>query len=105
MRHKQPALQPLHDYPKANALPPLADVNVDVEIDLGHAFLRRLVRAAFMPAAFARSGIPDIGQSQAAPLRKRARTLAGELPGQHDLFAVSIGADDVRAQDRKSTRL
>jgi hypothetical protein len=79
------------------ALSPLTHVNVDVEIDIGHAFLRRLVGAAFMPAPIAGAGVPDIGQSQAPPLWQRARTFSGELPRQHDLFAAFVGADDVRA--------
>ena len=33
-----------------------------------------------------------------APLRQPARTVAAELPGQHDLVAIPVGADDVRAQ-------
>ena len=73
-------------------------MNVDVDIDVADAGLRRAMRAALMPAAPARAGIADIGQLQASPLRQRPRALAAELPGQHDLFAASIGADDVRAQ-------
>jgi len=50
---------------------PLANVNVDVEIDIAHAGLRRLMRAAFMPAALARAGVADVLQLEAAPLRQR----------------------------------
>ena len=56
----------------SHGLSQLAHLNVDVDINYGHALLRRLVRAAFIPTAFARTGISDIGQSQASPLRKRA---------------------------------
>jgi hypothetical protein len=79
-------------------LAPLAHVNVDVEIDLADASLLGPVRAAFVPAAIARAGIPDIGKPQASPLRQLARTFPGELPRQHDLFAAFVGADDVRTQ-------
>ena len=51
--------------------PALANVNIDVEIDVAHAGLRRLMRAAFMPAALARAGVADISQLQASPLRQR----------------------------------
>src|SRR5882672_4366118 len=77
---------------------PLADVDVDIEIDIADAGLRRLMRAALMPTALARACVADVRQLQAAPLRQRPRTLAAELPGQHHLFAASVGADDVRAQ-------
>ena len=55
----------------AFASPALAHVNVDIEIDIAHAGLRRLMRAAFMPAAGARACIADIVQLQASPLRQR----------------------------------
>jgi len=42
--------------------------------------------------------IPDVGEMQATPLRQRPRARAAELPGQHDLFALPVGADDVRAE-------
>ena len=58
--------------PEETASPQLAHVNIDIEIDSADAGLLRAVGAAFMPAAFARTGLSDIGQSQAAPLRKRA---------------------------------
>src|SRR5882672_12340433 len=77
---------------------PLADVDVDIEIDIADAGLRRLMRAALMPTALARACVADVRQLQAAPLWQRPRTLAAELPGQHDLFAALVGADDVRAQ-------
>ncbi len=51
---------------------PLTDVNVDVEIDIADAGLRRAMRAALMPASPARAGIADIGQLQASPLRQRS---------------------------------
>jgi hypothetical protein len=51
-----------------------------------------------MPASIARAGIPDIGQSQAPPFRQPAAALAAELPRQHGLFTIFVGADDVRAQ-------
>src|ERR1700732_347465 len=44
------------------------------------------------------AGVPDVGQSQAPPLRQWARAFSGELPRQHDFFAVLVGADDVRAE-------
>src|SRR5882672_1279388 len=77
---------------------PLADVDVDIEIDIADAGLRRLMRAALMPTALARACVADVRQLQAAPLRQRPRTLAAELPGQHDLFATLVGAEDVRAE-------
>jgi hypothetical protein len=83
--------------------PSLAYVNIDIEIDIAHAGLRRLMRAAFMPAAGAWARPADIGELQASPLRQRPRALAAELPGQHDLFAAFIGADDVRAQFADAT--
>jgi hypothetical protein len=73
-------------------------VNVDVEIDASHAFLGRLVGATLIPAASARTGVADIGEFQAPPLRQLAAAFPGELPRQHDLFAALVGADDVRAQ-------
>ena len=76
-------------------------MHVDVEIDIADAGLRGAMRAAFMPMARAGSRIPDIGEPQAAPLRQPARALAGELPGKDDLFAILVGADDVRAGSRR----
>ena len=63
------ALKYLHAQPLA--LSSLTNVNVDIEIDAAHAGLRRLMRAAFMPAAGARACIADIVQLQASPLRQR----------------------------------
>src|SRR6476659_6989484 len=74
---------------------PLANVNVDIEIDVAHAGLRRLMRATFMPAAGARARFADVRQFEASPLRQRARTLAAALPGQHAFFAALVGADDM----------
>ena len=79
-------------------LPPLANVDIDIEIDLADAGLRCAMGAAFMPAAIAGARIPDVGQSQTTPLRQLAAAVAGKLPGQHDLFAAPAGADDVRTQ-------
>jgi hypothetical protein len=73
-------------------------VNVDIEIDLADAGLFGPMRTAFMPAAIAGAGVPDIGKPQAAPLRQLAAAAAGELPGQHNLFAGPVGADDVRTE-------
>jgi hypothetical protein len=50
---------------------PLADVNIDIEIDIADAGLRRLMRAALMPATGARACLVDVGQLQASPLRQR----------------------------------
>src|SRR6267154_4583019 len=80
------------------ALPPLANVDIDIEIDLADAGLRRAVGAAFMPAAIAGARIADVDQSQTSPLRQLAAAFAGKLPGQHDFFTALVGADDVRAQ-------
>ena len=44
------------------ALSPLAHVNIDIEIDIAHAGLRHLMRAAFMPAASALARPADIGE-------------------------------------------
>jgi len=73
-------------------------VNVDVEIDRGHALLRRLVRAALVPPATACSGVSDVGEFQAPPLRQLAAALSGELPRQHGFLASPVGANDVRTQ-------
>ena len=73
-------------------------MNVDVEIDLGHALLRCLVRAALMPAAVACASVPDIGEFQAPPLRQPAAAFPAKLPRQHGLIAVLVGANDVGAQ-------
>jgi len=40
----------------------------------------------------------DLGESQTAPLRQLAAVRSGKLPGQHDLLAVLVGANDVRTQ-------
>jgi len=61
-----------HGTPAPITSPPLAHMNIDVEIDLGDALLRRLVRGAFMPAPVAGAGISDVGQPQTPPLRQRA---------------------------------
>ena len=73
-------------------------MNVDIEVDIRHALLRRLVRAACIPVSFARSGVPDIGELQASPLRQLAAAFARELPCQHDLLAGFVGANDMRTQ-------
>ena len=73
-------------------------MNVDIEIDPGHALLRRLVRAALMPAAISCAGISDIGDFQASPLRQLAAAFPTELPRQHGFLAILVGADDVRTQ-------
>src|SRR4030088_32189 len=79
-------------------LPPLANVDVDIQIDRADAGLCRTVRAAFMPAAFSRAGILHVGEFETSPLRQLAAALAGKLPGEHDLFTALVGADDVRTQ-------
>src|SRR5665213_3575415 len=79
-------------------LPQPGHVNVAVEIDPGHAFLRRLVRAALMPSAMPRPGVPDIGKFQAPPLRQLAAALPAKLPRQHGFLAFLVGANDVRTQ-------
>lgn len=76
----------------------LTNVDIDVEIDVAHACLRRAVRAAFKPAAAAHAGLVHIRQPQAAPLRQRPAAFTSELPGQHRFLAALIGADDVRAK-------
>src|SRR5437879_4941675 len=60
--------------------PPLAHVDVDIEIDVTDALLRCLVRTALVPAPLARMGITHIGEPQTAPLRQLPGTLAGKLP-------------------------
>jgi hypothetical protein len=77
---------------------PLANMNVDVEIDFADAGLRRAMRAALVPAAIAGARIPDIGKFQASPLRQLAAAFAAELPGQYDFLAALVGADDVWTQ-------
>src|SRR3981189_1169222 len=93
-----PRLDPTRPRLRFAALPPLAHVDVDIEIDLADTGLLRTMRAAFVPAAIAGARIPDVGQSQTPPLRQLAAAFASELPGQHDLFAALAGADDVRTQ-------
>ena len=85
------------------ALPPFANVNVDVEIDVADAGLLGAMRTALMPAAITRAGILHIGKSQTPPLRQLAAAFAGELPGQHGFLAALVGADDVRAQFAAAT--
>ena len=77
-------------------LPPLADVNVDVEVDPADAGLLGPVRSALVPATLAGTGIPDIGEPQASPLWKRTAALPRELPCQHDFLAALADADDMR---------
>ena len=85
-------------YPFAGRSPQFANMNVDVEIDPADAGLFGAVRAAFVPAAVLRAGIPDTGKPQASPLRQLARAFACELPRQHDFFAAFVKANDMRAQ-------
>src|SRR5580704_18252495 len=73
-------------------------MDVDIEINLGDAFLLRLVRAARMPPAASCTGMAHISQFETTPLRQLPAAFTGELPGQHDLFAVLVGSDDVRTQ-------
>jgi hypothetical protein len=73
-------------------------MDVDINVDLGHAALRRLMRAAFVPTAVADTRVANMRQPQASPLRQFARTVSGELPSEHDLFADLVGAYDVWAQ-------
>src|SRR5262245_60587097 len=89
--------KPLHTFPD-HALPPLADVDVDVEIDVADTGLLAAMRAALVPWSLARLGIPDMGKPQAAPLRQPAAALPCELPRQHDLLAAPVAADDMRAE-------
>jgi hypothetical protein len=60
--------------------------------------LRRTMRAAFMPPAFSRAGIFDVGEFETSPLRQASAAFAGKLPGQHYFFTALVGADDVRTQ-------
>lgn len=57
------------DATAAFASPAFPYVNIDVEIDFADAGLRRAMRAALVPAAFARRA--DIRKLQAVPLRQR----------------------------------
>src|SRR5450432_4837640 len=82
----------------ASELPPLANVDVDIQIDRADAGLRRTMRAAFMPPALSRAGIFDVGAVETSPLRQASAAFAGKLPGQHDCFTAPVGADDVRTQ-------
>jgi hypothetical protein len=79
-------------------LAPLANVDVDIQIDRADAGLRRTMRAAFMPQAFSRAGILHVGEFETSPLRQLAAALTGKLPGEHDRFTALVGADDVRTQ-------
>jgi hypothetical protein len=76
-------------------------MDVNIKIDRADAGLLGAMRAALVPAAVAQAGIAHIGEPQAAPLRQPARALAGEVPGKDDLFAILVGADDVRAGSRR----
>ena len=80
------------------ASPQLAHVNIDVEVDVADAGLRGAMGSAGIPTAIARASILDAGEFQTSPLRQLAAAFAAELPAQHNLFAVLVGADDVRAQ-------
>jgi hypothetical protein len=73
-------------------------VNVDVEIDVADAGLRRTVRTAFVPAAIAGAGVADVDEFQTPPLWQPAAAFPGKLPRQHRFFAAPAGADDVRTQ-------
>lgn len=42
--------------------PQLADIDIDIEIDIGHAGLAGFVRASLMPIAVAHLGSADVGQ-------------------------------------------
>jgi len=74
----------------------LANIDIDVEVDLRDTALLGLVRSAFMPTPVTGTAVADRLELEAAPLRQFARTLAAELPGQHDLLAILVGADDMR---------
>ena len=73
-------------------------MNVDVEIDPGHAALVRFMRAASIPGALTGNGVANMSQPQTSPLRQLARAFSGELPGQNNLFADFISPDDMWAQ-------
>src|ERR1044072_2937747 len=78
----------------------LADMDVDVEVDLLHAGLRRLMRRSGMPAAVTRRGVADVCDFQAAPLaarREHRACPAAELPGEEHLVAAGP-AKDMRTQ-------
>jgi len=79
-------------------LTPLANVDIDIQIDRADAVLRRTMRAAFMPPAFSHVGIFDVGEFETSPLRQASAALTGKLPGEHDCFTALVGADDVRTQ-------
>ena len=79
-------------------LPAVADVDVDVEIDVADAGLLAAMRAAFMLWTVACDGVSDVGKPQAAPLRQAAAALSGKLPRQHHFLAASVMADDLRTQ-------
>ena len=97
-RPKPTGLFPRAFATEAGRLPPLANVDVDIEIDVADASLHRAVGSALVPEAIARASISDIGKFQTPPLRQSAAAFSGELPRQHDLFTALVGADDVRAQ-------
>src|SRR4051812_6572155 len=83
---------------RTRPLPQFAHVNVDVEIDVADAGLRRAVRASLVPRPAARAGISDGSQPQASPLRQLAATFSGKLPRQYSLLAALVGTQDMRAQ-------
>lgn len=81
-------------------------MDVDVEVDVFDACLRRVVPAALVPGAIAQPGVADVGQGQAAPFAARwkvAAGLAGELIGEDLLdalpaLALLAPANDDRAE-------
>jgi hypothetical protein len=83
---------------EAGGLSPLANVDVDIEIDVADASLHRAVGSALVPETITRANISDIGKFQTPPLRQSAAAFSGELPRQHDFFATSVRADDMRTQ-------
>jgi hypothetical protein len=74
-------------------------MNVDVEIDLADAGLRRAMRAAFVRAAFAPAGVADIRKLQAAPLRQRGPEFSpANCQASTTSSPAPVGADDVRTE-------
>ena len=77
-------------------------MNVDVEINVRHAFLFGFVRATFHPGPGAAACIANLGKPEALPgpaSRKLAfADFAGKLPRQHRFLTLLVGPEHKRAK-------
>src|SRR5262245_61329393 len=82
------------------ASPPVADVDVDVEVHLRNAALLPPVRTTGMPRPVASSDVAHLGDQEAAPFsaaRQRLAAHTAELESEQLFLAVRV-AKNVRAQ-------